>query len=298
MQPKVSIVVPVYNVAQYLEKALDSAINQTLQEIEIICVEDGSTDGSAQILKDCESRDARIRCIWHEENMGTFKARKDGILASTGKYVMFLDPDDFLELNACEVAFNAIERHGTDIVQFGANLVSCGDVLQTDLRGMQRFLTNIFSGRMECETNLLKACFLDRNITVVLWNKIFWGERCRTAAFYGEDGNFPVSNDIYLMFLICSFCRSFFGMKEPLYNYCFGNGFYGSAYMSCASFQKMLDSKPRVISAMKRFLETGNAGVYGPEIVQSRENLDTHWCIDKLLNNMRTEDLSGGGGGV
>ncbi len=121
MQPKVSIIVPVYNVERYLCQALDSAVGQTLRDIEIICIEDGSTDASASILRDYERRDTRIRCLWHERNLGTFKVRKEGILAALGKYVMFLDSDDQLELNACEMAYNTIERYGTDMVWFGAH---------------------------------------------------------------------------------------------------------------------------------------------------------------------------------
>lgn len=114
--PKVSIIMPVYNVEKYLKQALDSAVNQTLNDIEIICVDDCSTDNSLNILKEYQLKDSRIKVIEQKENKGQGVARNIALDIASGEYIMFLDPDDWLELNACEIAYNQISRNKNDIV--------------------------------------------------------------------------------------------------------------------------------------------------------------------------------------
>lgn len=94
--PAVSVIIPVYNAAEFLKDGLNSLLKQTLREIEIICVDDGSTDGSLVILKEFEKTDARIRVI-HQENQGAGAARNNGMDVARGKYLAFLDADDFFE---------------------------------------------------------------------------------------------------------------------------------------------------------------------------------------------------------
>lgn len=91
--PKVSIIVPVYNVENYLRKCLDSLINQTLKNIEIICINDGSTDNSLSILEEYASKDERIIVI-NQENAGVSSARNRGLEIATGEYIAFVDADD------------------------------------------------------------------------------------------------------------------------------------------------------------------------------------------------------------
>ena len=99
--PKVSIIIPVYNVEQYLPKCLDSIINQTLKDIEIICINDGSIDNSLSILKEYASKDDRIIII-DKENEGQGIARNLGIKKAKGKYIGFVDPDDWVDIQMFE----------------------------------------------------------------------------------------------------------------------------------------------------------------------------------------------------
>ena len=115
--PKISIIIPVYNVEEYLPKCLNSVINQTLTDIEIICINDGSTDNSLEILNEFAKQDRRITII-NKENEGVSKARNFGLKRATGKYLMFVDSDDWLELTACEEAYQTIEKDNSDLVIF------------------------------------------------------------------------------------------------------------------------------------------------------------------------------------
>lgn len=116
--PKVSIIIPVYNVEQYIRQALDSVVNQTLKDIEIICIDDCSPDNCWNILNEYASKDKRFNIIHLEENKGQGYARNLALDMANGKYIMFLDPDDWLELNACELAYNQIEKNQNDMVFF------------------------------------------------------------------------------------------------------------------------------------------------------------------------------------
>lgn len=119
---KISIVVPVYNTEKYLEKCLDSCINQTLKDIEIIAVNDCSTDNSLEILEKYQKRDKRIKVISHEKNKGLFEARRTGSLAANGKYIQHLDSDDWLDVGICKKIFSALEKNDCDLCHFGTRL--------------------------------------------------------------------------------------------------------------------------------------------------------------------------------
>lgn len=117
--PRVSIVIPVYNVESYLALSIDSARRQTLRDIEIICVNDGSTDGSRDILGLAEAVDPRIVVV-DKQNGGLSSARNAGIARASGDIICFLDSDDLLEENACQVLSEAFDRTNADVVTYGA----------------------------------------------------------------------------------------------------------------------------------------------------------------------------------
>ena len=116
---KVSVIIPVYNVENYLEFCLDSIINQTLEDIEIICVNDGSTDNSLEILEKYSQNDNRFKVI-SQKNMGHAVATNNGIDLARGKYLFFMDSDDVLDLTALEKTFLAAEEKDVDFVFFKA----------------------------------------------------------------------------------------------------------------------------------------------------------------------------------
>ena len=111
---KISVVMPIYNAYDYLRPAIDSVLNQTLTDIELICVDDGSTDNSLSILKEYQQQDDRVR-ILSENNAGPSLARNKGLSRARGKYVIFLDADDFFDYNLLETLYNLAEEQSLDI---------------------------------------------------------------------------------------------------------------------------------------------------------------------------------------
>lgn len=119
---KVSVIIPVYNVEKYIEKCLESVLNQTLKKIEIICINDGSRDKSMEIVYDKAQKDNRI-VIVEKENGGLSSARNAGLEKATGEYVLFLDSDDTLVLNALEILYDKAHHNQLDNIYFGATTI-------------------------------------------------------------------------------------------------------------------------------------------------------------------------------
>lgn len=114
MEPLISMIVPVYNVAAYLPRCLDSIVGQTYGNLEILLVDDGSTDGSGEICHRYARADQRIRVI-HQENRGVSAARNAGLEEMTGEYVMFVDSDDWIGPDAVQVLYDRLERDGSQL---------------------------------------------------------------------------------------------------------------------------------------------------------------------------------------
>ncbi len=114
MNPKVSVIIPVYNVEKLLPRCLDSIVNQTLQDIEIICVNDGSPDRSIDVLNRYAAADSRIRVI-SQENRGLGGARNTGFEAATGDYILYIDSDDWVDANYCESLYAGATAADADV---------------------------------------------------------------------------------------------------------------------------------------------------------------------------------------
>jgi glycosyltransferase involved in cell wall biosynthesis len=160
--PLVSVLVPVYNVEDYLERCLDSILRQTLSELEIICVNDGSTDSSLSILEKYKAQDDRVKIV-NKKNGGLPSARNAGIDAAQGKYVSFIDSDDFIELNMMERLYKTAEEDKAEIVICGA------EILPREPTPHPWILNALSPGRKiydSCDPTIL---FKDNTIVPFLW---------------------------------------------------------------------------------------------------------------------------------
>ncbi|MCM1115063.1 MAG: glycosyltransferase [Clostridium sp.] len=120
--PEISIIVPVYNVEQYLPRCIESILNQTYKDFELILVNDGSTDNSGNICDEFAKKDKRI-AVYHQKNGGVSKARNIGLSKSNGTYIMFCDSDDYVDLNWCECLYKLINNDNVDLGLCGYSFV-------------------------------------------------------------------------------------------------------------------------------------------------------------------------------
>ncbi len=252
-RPSISIIVPVYNVEPYLRECLDSVVNQTLREIEIVCVDDASTDGSPAILKEYAAKDERIRVISFPENRSLSQARKDGVLAATGEYILFLDADDYLDRRACEILLEQMEKHRVDILHFGTRVINAGRSTDRRIESIRDY-TRPHGGRLE-GNEVFEGFFCKGLYHHTLWNKMYTSELCRRAFALVEDGSFPKAQDLYAFTLLAYFARTYQGLPDvDLIHYRFGSGVTGQSRMSFSNFQRFCQQS-KVPPAIRRFLE-------------------------------------------
>ena len=126
LSPALSIIVPIYNKEPWLDRCIDSLLGQTIKNIEIICIDDKSTDGSLKILREYEKKDSRIKVIVHEKNSGASAARNTGLAIATGEYAGFVDADDFVDSDFYEKLYNRARSTDADIAKGKACVVSFG----------------------------------------------------------------------------------------------------------------------------------------------------------------------------
>ncbi len=293
MKPKVSVCIPVYNAAGFLESCLTSVVAQTLSDIEIICVEDASTDNSDKLLREYAGKDSRIRIIRHEKNMGLVKTRKDAVLSAQGKYIMFLDSDDELYPNACEKACEAIERSQTDAVQFGVQNVDAQD----NFKKLERYQLVDDLERIE-DTNWLYL--YDKGVikSWEIWNKIYKTELCKKAYMQMEDDCLTMAEDTYYFYIFGYFAKSFSIIKDVLYKHRLGYGLWsGITDRINLEKYKILLSEKKSLDAIIRFYETKpDAKEYGPFIRKYVKEIflrrSVIWWHNRLQDKDKAEGLN------
>ena len=171
--PKVSVIIPVYNVEKYLRECLDSVCNQTLKEIEIICVDDGSTDSSLEILKEYAKKDNRIT-VMAQENLHAGVARNAGLAVAKGEYLSFLDSDDFFELNMLEEMYNKGTKNKSDIVVCGWYIKDeIKDTLKISNDGIPNWVKNILEINPDFNFADKRYTNLTNLTNPAPWNKLF-----------------------------------------------------------------------------------------------------------------------------
>lgn len=167
----ISIIVPVYNVENYLERCLQSLINQTYKNIEIVCVNDGSTDNSLNILNDFQKKDSRIKII-SQENQGLSEARNVGIKNSSGKYIGFVDSDDWVDLDYYEKLYNALIDSKSDFACANTKFFENGKTGYIKFQQNKIFseldkkIDNYKNGSV-CDKLYKKSLFLDNDIKFI-----------------------------------------------------------------------------------------------------------------------------------
>ncbi len=203
----VSVIIPVYNVEKYLKQCLDSVVNQTLKNIEIICVDDGSTDSSPDILKSYAEKDSRI-IVKTQNNSGQGKARNKGMEVVSGEYIMFVDADDYLCLDACEKLFETAKSEKADCVIFDYNLVRDGVVTPKNiLKGFATSKKTLVSDCYSIVCNFgREAWYMMYNTEFLKKNEIKFGERKAFEDFLFRSKLIAANPSLYIL-------------KEYLYNY-------------------------------------------------------------------------------
>ena len=206
--PKISVIIPVYNEEKHLSKCLDSVISQTLEDIEIICIDDGSNDASQDILKKYEESDMRIKVIT-QRHQGLPSARNTGLATAKGEYIGFVDSDDWIEPNTYEYAYQKMKQYDVDMVCWGANVITEDDyVISPDYLDYQKIhLTGIRP----------YDAYAYMNSTVNIWNKLFKSSIIMDNNIRFLDNYIFEDNDFLAKYVL--FCKNVFYSDQYLYNH-------------------------------------------------------------------------------
>lgn len=205
---KVSVIVPVFNVEKYLKTCLESLVNQTLDEIEIILIDDGSTDGSLNIIKEYYNRYPNKIVYKSIENSGAANARNTALRIASGEYIGFVDSDDYVDLTMYEKMYNAAKTEDAEIVTCGYNRISIHDVQRRDVRNRGCFGYNVY-----------QAPQLFINNVPYIWNKIFKKSLIDNNKVYFE--KLRIFEDLVFTYELFLKANRIVRVPETLYNYIF-----------------------------------------------------------------------------
>lgn len=221
-----SVIVPVYNSIKYLEKCITSICNQNYQDLEIICINDGSRDGSGELLDSLSQNDSRIK-VFHQENSGVSMARNRGLQLATGEYVTFVDSDDEIHEDMYEVLMNFFSEQDVDIVHCGYKKMHI-DGTETDISGTYKLLKQSSDEALEC-------LITGRYFTGGTWNKIF-SKTCLDGIWFETD--LKINEDILFSFCAFQKANKILFYDAPFYSYYERKG---SACFTTANMKKAHD---------------------------------------------------------
>jgi glycosyltransferase involved in cell wall biosynthesis len=230
--PKISVIIPVYNTEQFLRECLDSVLNQTFTDFEVICINDASTDRSLEILREYAAKDKRIRILYHGKNIGMAAARNTGLDAATGEYIAFCDSDDYIHPDMFKIMYTEIRRNNCELVICQTRQVKKNDIVT-------------FSKKTSYETNIFQESFINvlcyKSHFSVVWDKLYKrsiiGELRFDTELFGID-------DTYFNWCIAYRIKKYATVSVELYNWRQHDNSAGKA-KSLAN--KRLDAKCKLI---------------------------------------------------
>jgi len=207
----VSVIVPVYNVESYLTNCLNSIIRQTYKNIEVLLIDDGSTDNSGVICDNYQKIDKRIITI-HKTNGGLSSARNVGIQNAKGNYIFFVDSDDYIEIDLIKKCVDLFNNSHADLIRF-AYKTSKGDVIGGTGNGFFCFQN------VESKIQFITKTLIKNNIGWETWRGAYKKSIIDNYSLYFPDNNFIFAEDMFFTLIYLFYCNSFSYLDNPLYNY-------------------------------------------------------------------------------
>ena len=226
-KPRAAVIIISYNDESHIERAIQSVCDQTEKQIEIICVNDGSTDSTYQRMLGKAEQDERIRVITKPSG-GALSARFEGLKQVTSDYTMFLDSDDFLHPDAVKEACDAAERLGADVLEFGVRLVR-----EENSSGAEDFAKwleeEYFSQKKDIPEaaqgpELINASFVHCVMPWNIWGKLYQTQVLRKALQFYQGEWISLCEDKFLTLMVLCHATHYARIKRKLYEYTFGSG--------------------------------------------------------------------------
>lgn len=273
----ISVIIPVYNVEKYLEKCLNSIVNQTLDNIEIILVEDCSTDKSLEICKRYSYKYDNIKLIQHEVNKGLSAARNTGLEYASGKYIGFIDSDDWVDKYMFEKLYKHIQDNDADIA-------ICG--IMSILKNGEKIKSKMPQNEVLYTQEEILNNFFDSNISAHAWDKLY-----KKELFVNNNIRYPEGKyyeDVYPTYKLLSKSKKVVIIKEYFYNYNRRDESITTSEFS----EKNLDALEQLDNIKKDMISNNiyDSYKYGYESRYARNLMDN--LIIKLIKNKSNFDIN------
>jgi glycosyltransferase involved in cell wall biosynthesis len=215
LKSKVTVVISVYNTEEYLAKCLDSIVNQTLREIEIIIVNDGSSDNGIDIIREFEEKDSRI-VVFDTENRGVSHARNKGLLNAVGDYIIFVDSDDYLEHDMLKDLYNEITKTGSDMAVCNFRRVF-DDRTETNFLSMpEQKVIKVPDDNFELVSGVIGEKIL---LGGCVWNKLYNTDLLKKSKIFFEERSRIYAEDAFFYFKTLKYVKKICLIDKALYNY-------------------------------------------------------------------------------
>lgn len=236
--PKISIIIPAYNVGKYIEECLESARNQTLKDIEIVVVNDGSTDNTGDVIAQEASKDSRIQVVTNHPNMGTHRTRMAGAEAATGEYSFFLDGDDALKPDMCKQLVQELSLHPADVLHFGITVVGANELLDSEREAFEA--NNNASTQDAVGEDIIRDIFDESRGYKVDWRvtqRLYKTSVLKQAFAAMTKERLGRSQDGYECFVVSAFAKTYHSCKHCRgYIYYYGRGISGTSTISAEKY--------------------------------------------------------------
>ena len=310
-QPKVSIIIPVYNVEKYIERCIASLRAQTLEEIEIILVDDDSKDNSLALCLEAEKTDPRIKVI-HKENEGAGKARNAALKVASGEYIGFVDSDDFVAPDMFETLYSKAKEYDSDLILSGVRLVNGVMFSEVGTDELKEYFVEDthFTSREELDELRMGIVGArpgdpdDSRYGMSIWKNLFRHSVIRENNLIFESEREVFSEDALFMVDFIGCIRKATGIPGAYYNYCRNGESISKSYKK-DRFEKCLvfaaevekrfkkDIKPEEYRIyIHRFLQAMCRVVCSQEIVHAAEHKTGYIALRKRLKAVCTHSLS------
>lgn len=252
---KISIILAVYNGENDVARCIESLRNQTYKDIEIICVDDGSTDGTLAILKEQAARDSRIKVLEQGENKKLLLAIKRGVKEATGDYIMFIDDDDWYESNTCERVVEIIKTDNPDIVCFGANVVELDNNPNLELKEKRERALKMRKLKYKGENTL----WLPKMKYNYIWNRAIRAKIAKKTYNSIPDVELNHHSDCFACVVAHYYAKSVVCIKEKLTNYNYNSGITSRQTLNLDRFEYMMWCMNVYEEGVAKFLEDNHA---------------------------------------
>ncbi len=310
-QPKVSIIVPVYNVESYLERCINSLRCQTLEELEIILVDDSSTDSSLEVCQKAAAEDSRIKVI-HKMNEGAGKARNAALAVATGEYIGFVDSDDYVERDMFKTLYEKAEEYRSDLVMSGVLFVDGNMFSEAGECIRKIYFDKDTQFETQDELNELRMGIVgalpedadDSKYGMSIWKNLFRHEIIKENNIVFESEREMLSEDALFMIDYISCIKKATGIGDAFYNYCRNGDSISKSYKK-DRFEKSLVFVTEVEKRFKKDIEPQKYQMYidrfwqamcrvlcSQEIMYAADNKIKFADLRKRLKAVCTHELS------